>query len=245
MNGFILLDKPAGFTSHDCCQKIKGILKAKKTGHAGTLDKQVTGVLIIAINEAVKLMPLLERSDKEYVGTAYLHKDIGLSDLKKGINKFVGKINQLPPRRSRVKRQVRERKIYDFKILEKKNQKFKFFVSCEAGTYIRKLIHDLGQELGINANMAKLRRIKQAVFTEKESCCFKNLKLISLEDFVKRLKVKTVRITKDQEKELRLGKFLPIKTKEEGLIVALSRNKVIALVKKRGEFIKPERVLVK
>jgi H/ACA ribonucleoprotein complex subunit 4 len=246
MNGFLILDKPAGLTSHDCCEEVKKILKVKKTGHAGTLDIGVTGILVIAINEALKIMPLLERLNKKYVGEALLHEEISEETLKEGIKKFIGKIKQLPPVRSRVKRQIREREIYEFKLLEKRGKTFSFSVYCEAGTYIRKLIHDLGQSLGINANMSKLRRIEQGPFFEKDSIILDRLtekNVLSIEDVVKRLKINSIQLNEEEEKQLRQGKFLE-KEAKEGLFVGLNyTHQVFVLLIKKDNFIKPERIL--
>ena len=74
----------------------------------------------------------------------------------------------MPPVKSRVKRQEREREIKSFEILEHNKNDILFRVRCEAGTYIRKLIHDLGKELGIGMHMSELRRTKASIFSEKD-----------------------------------------------------------------------------
>jgi H/ACA ribonucleoprotein complex subunit 4 len=247
MDGFVILDKPAGLTSHDCCEKVKKILNARKTGHAGTLDIGVTGVLVIAMDESVKLLRLFSGLPKEYIGEAILHTDVSLEKLNDAVNnKFLGKIKQTPPKRSRVKRQEREREIFEFKILEKEGRRFSYKVSCQAGTYIRKLIDDLGLELGIKANMTKLRRTKHSCFDEKESVSFEKLtkeKVIDSIDAIKRIGVKIIKVNDNQEDELRKGKSLGISVKEENLIVAANKNRIVALVQKKNNLIKPERVL--
>jgi len=247
MNGFVILDKPARLTSHDCCEKVKEILNAKKTGHAGTLDIGVTGVLVIAMDESVKLLRLFSGLPKEYVGEAILHKEVSLEKLNDAINKkFLGKIKQIPPKRSRVKRQEREREIFEFKILNKEGRRFSYKVSCQAGTYIRKLIDDLGTELRIKANMTKLRRTKHSCFDEKESIVLEELskeKVIDSIDAIKRIGVKIIKVNDQQEQELRKGKSLDISTKEEDFMVAVNKDRIIALVKKKNNLIKPERVL--
>lgn len=85
------------------------------------------------------------------------------------IKKFVGEITQLPPVKSAVKREKRVRKVYDFKILEVEGQDILFKIKCQAGTYIRKICHDLGQALGVGAHMAELRRTQAGPFTEKDN----------------------------------------------------------------------------
>jgi len=268
MNNVLILDKPAGLTSHDTCDKVKEILKSEKAGHAGTLDSNVTGVLLIALENATKIMPLLNRLDKEYEGKAYLHEDVSLENLKNIIQeKFLGKIKQIPPKRSRVKRQERERKIYEFKILEKQGRKLSFKVSCEAGTYIRKLIDDLGKALNIGAHMTELRRIKQGPFTIKESIKIEDLKtnkikrsLLTLTQVIKRLKLPYISVTKKSTEKLKKGMYLNAKEikltgkfKEQDILPALTSRKVIALVriffnseeikKQKSYVLKPERII--
>lgn len=167
--GIINLDKPVEFTSFDVSNFVKRRLRLRKTSHFGTLDPMVTGVLPVALNRACKLTGFFIGEDKEYEGIMRIHKDISLDKIKKKIKeKFLGKITQMPPVKSRVKRQFRKREIKRFELLEKKGKDISFLVECEGGTYIRKLIHDLGEELGIGAQMIQLRRIRAGIFKEKE-----------------------------------------------------------------------------
>jgi H/ACA ribonucleoprotein complex subunit 4 len=162
----INIDKPAGPTSFQISQYIKDALNLDKTSHMGTLDPQVTGVLPITLGRACKLSEYFMHRDKEYVGIIRTHTNIQMPALRKEAEMFVGKINQLPPVRSRVKREVREREIKSFTILEKTGKDFVFIASVQAGTYIRKLIHDLGEKIG-GAHMLELRRTRASIFTEK------------------------------------------------------------------------------
>ncbi len=164
----INIDKPAGMTSFDVDTEVKNIIGARKTSHFGTLDPMVTGVLPIALGRACRLMEFFIHRDKIYVGEMHIHQEISEEKLKTEIKSFIGKIKQLPPVKSRVKRQEREREIYSFEILKKEGTNASFIVECEAGTYIRKLIHDLGEKIN-GAHMTKLRRIKASIFSENES----------------------------------------------------------------------------
>ncbi len=163
------IDKPSGPTCFDVDTHIKTKLKLNKTSHFGTLDPKVTGVLPIALNRACRLMDYFIKKNKTYVGEMQLHSEISLDDLKEIIKKFIGKIMQKPPVRSRVKRVEREREIYKFEILKEveKGKKFEFEVECQAGTYVRKLIHDLGLLIG-GAHMTSLRRTCAGIFSEKD-----------------------------------------------------------------------------
>lgn len=246
MNGIIILDKPANITSFQACDKVKEKLKVDKTGHAGTLDPAVTGVLIIAINEATKIFPLLNGLDKKYQGTAHLHKDIDKQKLNQEIKKFQGKIIQLPPRRSRVKRQERERTVYEFKLLEKKDKDFSFMVHCQAGTYIRKLIHDLGEQVG-GAHMTSLRRIEQGPFLEKEAIKLKDLtkeNIIAMEKIIKRIKTPIISVTEEESKLIKNGMSIKTKINKDYETAAIFYNsRIIALAKVEDNIIKPKRVI--
>ncbi|MEK6908614.1 MAG: RNA-guided pseudouridylation complex pseudouridine synthase subunit Cbf5 [Nanoarchaeota archaeon] len=166
--GIINIDKPAGPTSFTVSQYIKKSLGLKKTSHLGTLDPQVSGVLPVALNRACRLNEYLMHKDKTYVGIIRVHKEISKEDLQKEATKFLGKINQLPPVRSSVKRAVREREVKTFDILEKKDKDFLFSTQVQAGTYIRKLCSDLGDKIG-GAHMLELRRIQAGTFSEENS----------------------------------------------------------------------------
>lgn len=165
----IIVDKHSGPTSHQITDWVKKIFSVKKAGHSGTLDPAVTGVLPIALEDATKVMPLMMGLRKEYVGMMHLHKEVPEEVLRKTIESFIGKIKQLPPVKSAVARREREREIYFFDILEIDGKNVLFKVVCEAGTYVRKLCHDIGISLGVGAHMAELRRTKVGDFTEDKS----------------------------------------------------------------------------
>ncbi len=174
--GVINLDKPAGPTSHQASDHVQKILGIDKAGHGGSLDPNVTGVLPITLGRATRLSQVLLKGGKEYVGVMHLHKEVSETELWRVINAFVGKIMQLPPVKSSVKRQLRERSVYSFDILEIDGKDVLFKVSCEAGTYIRKLCFDIGKKLGVGANMAELRRVRAAHFTEEDVVTLQDVK---------------------------------------------------------------------
>ncbi len=168
--GIINIDKPKGPTSHQVSDYVQRILNITKAGHSGTLDPQVTGVQPVGIGRATRITEFLLTAPKEYVCLMHLHKPVEPQVLAQAIEKFKGKIEQLPPIKSAVKRELRTREIYEFEILEThQNQDILFRIKCQAGTYIRKICHDLGQELGTGAHMAQLRRTQAGPFTEKDS----------------------------------------------------------------------------
>lgn len=165
--GIVNIDKPKGPTSHQVADYVQKILDIAKSGHSGTLDPAVTGVLPVALGRATRIVQGLLTAGKEYVAIMHLHKEVEESKLREAIQKnFVGKIMQMPPLKSSVKRQLRPRTIYYFDILEIDGNDILLKVGAEAGTYIRKLIHDIGQKLKIGAHMAELRRTKAGPFDE-------------------------------------------------------------------------------
>lgn len=172
--GIINIDKPQGPTSHQTADYIKKILKVKKAGHSGTLDPNVTGVLPTALEDSTKIVQVLLPAGKEYIAIAHFHKPLSEKKIISAFNNYIGKIAQLPPVKSAVKRQLRERDIYYIEIMEINSQDVLFRVGCQAGTYIRKLIHDIGRTLG-GAHMAELRRTKAGPFNEFTSITLQDL----------------------------------------------------------------------
>ena len=167
--GIVNLDKPSGPTSHEIDSWVKRILGVEKTGHGGTLDPKVTGVLPIGIDYATRAIQMLLGADKEYVCLMHLHEEISETEIREILKEFQGKIFQTPPLKSAVKREMRVRNIYYVNILEIDGQDVLFKIGCEGGTYIRKYCHDVGEALGIGAHMAELRRTKSGPFTEDET----------------------------------------------------------------------------
>ncbi len=174
--GILNIDKSAGPTSFSVSHYIKNQLKLRKTSHFGTLDPNVSGVLPIALNRACKLTGFFLGSDKTYIGIMHTHKEQDIKELQELINKeFIGKITQLPPKKSAVKRQERQREIQTFELLEQDEKDILFITKVQGGTYIRKLIHDLGEQIQ-GAHMTELRRIQAGLFNEETSINLYDLK---------------------------------------------------------------------
>jgi H/ACA ribonucleoprotein complex subunit 4 len=173
--GFVCIDKPRGPSSHEVVVWVRNILNVKKTGHAGTLDPRVTGVLPVFIETATKLVKFLQESGKEYVCVMRLHGDVKEEEIRKVFRMFIGKIYQKPPLKSAVKKQLRIREIYSMQILEIEGRDILFKVSTESGTYIRKLCKDMGEVLGVGAHMQELRRTRTGEFVESESYTLQDL----------------------------------------------------------------------
>ncbi|NLA86787.1 MAG: tRNA pseudouridine(55) synthase TruB [Clostridiales bacterium] len=128
MNGIIIIDKPAGWTSHDVVAKLRGILKVKRVGHGGTLDPMASGVLPVFFGRATRAVQFCESFDKEYIaglrlgvvtdtqditGTVLHTSDVtaSMADVKQAALRFIGVQEQLPPMYSAVK--IGGRKLYE------------------------------------------------------------------------------------------------------------------------------------
>lgn len=194
--GVVNLDKHVGPTSHQETDNLKKILNIKRAGHSGTLDPRVTGVLLIGLNKATRLMEYMLKSNKEYVCHMFVHKEVPKNKIEEVLKKFTGTILQTPPIISAVKRQERERTIYSIELLnyENKGKDILFRVACQHGTYIRKLCSDIGETLGVGAQMKELRRTKAGPLREEDD-------IISL-DKLRNLKQLYDEATKKDEKEI-------------------------------------------
>lgn len=167
--GVINLDKPANPSSHEVVSWIKRILRVEKTGHSGTLDPKVTGCLIVCVDRATRLVKAQQSAGKEYIGVVRLHSAIeDTKQLNRAVETLTGALFQRPPLISAVKRQLRIRTIYESKLIEfdKDRNLGIFWVSCEAGTYIRTLCVHLGLLVGTGGHMQELRRVRSGVLGE-------------------------------------------------------------------------------
>ncbi|TLX68002.1 MAG: RNA-guided pseudouridylation complex pseudouridine synthase subunit Cbf5 [Thaumarchaeota archaeon] len=218
--GIILLDKPSGPTSHEVVAWTKRILGISKAGHSGTLDPGTTGMLPIGLGDATKALSILLLGPKEYYAIARIHQEKDLDQIDKVLKEFTGEIYQRPPQRSSVKRSTRVRTIYEIQIMERIEKIILLRVLCEAGTYIRKLVYDIGEVLGTGATMFELRRTRVSIFSESSD------NLIRLHDLVDA--IETYKETKDEEKIRSIVK--PIEIALEGIsCVAVKDSAVDAL----------------
>ncbi|WP_165912627.1 tRNA pseudouridine(55) synthase TruB [Effusibacillus lacus] len=191
-------------TSQQVVGRIKRILGVRKVGHTGTLDPDVDGVLPICIGHATRVAEYMLDQNKTYIGEVtfgfstdtqdasgeVLEKveQVNLTEeqIVKGIARFVGEIEQVPPAFSAVKiggkraydlarkgesvsLPPRKVTIYSLQVLEMNLQRklpsVRFLVECSKGTYVRTLCHDLGQALGVPAHMSALTRTKSGPFS--------------------------------------------------------------------------------
>lgn len=166
--GIINLDKPANPSSHEVVAWIRRILRTDKTGHSGTLDPKVTGNLLVCISRATRLVKSQQSAGKEYVAVVRLHGATKEKRVAKALEKLTCAMYQRPPLISAVKRRLRIRTIYKSKLIEYDAERHLgvFWVSCEAGTYIRTLCVHIGLLLGVGGHMQELRRVRSGCLGE-------------------------------------------------------------------------------
>ncbi|HJV34640.1 tRNA pseudouridine(55) synthase TruB [Geomonas sp.] len=204
MNGFFVIDKEAGVTSHDVVAKVRRAIGQKKVGHTGTLDPFATGVLPVAVGEGTKAIQFLDESQKEYravlrlgistdtqdlTGTVIEERPwshLAAEDLERLVAKFSGKLSQLPPMFSAIKRdgvplyklarkgieierEPREVEIFSLSFDWIRLPEACFTVRCSRGTYVRTLATDMGEALGCGAHLLELRRLSSGIFAEADS----------------------------------------------------------------------------
>lgn len=245
MDGILIIDKPAGITSHDVVWRARKILKEKRIGHTGTLDPFATGVLVLLVGQATRLAQFLNSDVKEYEGCVRFGYETDTGDLtgrrrqetgngrqetgngkreeecsenerpitkdkgqrtkgeiENALSKLRGEILQKPPMYSAKKikgkklyelareGEVVEREavpvtIYEFVAVEKDGKLLRenedetidmdVRVKCSAGTYIRTLAESLGENLGVGAHLASLRRTKAGDFGIESSVTLEEL----------------------------------------------------------------------
>ena len=171
-----MINKPSGPTSHEVAAFVRDILEVKVAGHSGSLDPGVTGVQPVMIGKATRAVAALRLSGKEYICLMKLHRSVPEKMIRSTVSEFVGNVYQMPPVRSAVKRALRMRKIYYIDVLEIQDTLVLMRVGCEAGTYIRKLCHDVGLALGVGAQMQELVRSKAGPFTDERPVSLQELK---------------------------------------------------------------------
>jgi predicted rRNA pseudouridine synthase len=174
-SGILVVDKPRGPSSHQVTAWVGRMLDLPAS-HSGTLDPQVSGVLVVMLGRAMRLAPILMQQDKEYTVLLRLHGDVTKEDIERVAKEFTGKIYQRPPRKSAVRRALRIRTIHELEILEIRDRLVLFHVACESGTYIRSLCHHMGLVLGVGGHMQELRRIRSGQYSEADASTLHDIK---------------------------------------------------------------------
>ena len=240
----LVLDKPRGITSQAAVNTVNKLLKTRRAGHTGTLDPFATGVLPICLNSATKIIPFMVCGNKRYeaemrlgiktdtldlTGRVTEEKEIGIinnSELLGVFSKFRGKINQVPPMYSALKkdgvrlyqyarrgidvpRAERTVIINSLELLDFNPPFVRFMVECSRGTYIRVLASDIADELGCGGHLTELRRIESDGFSIDDAVTIDDIRngSVSLTPLDHALShMRRVEIGRDTACEVREGK---------------------------------------
>ena len=276
---FLNVYKEKGITSFDVIHKLRKILNIKKIGHSGTLDPLAQGVLQIAVGDATRLLEYLD-NDKEYIAEIkfgynsttdddegekeFIKKpDFTEKELQYTLNKFNGKISQIPPKYSAIKidgqklcdlarknKQIPEIKPRDVEIYSIKLINFqapdcaKIKVNCSKGTYIRSLARDIGEKLNCGAYLTNLTRTKAGNFhienSQKLSAEIKNFALNPIDA----LNLNKIKITEEQYKKVINGnplKYIENKTNSKKYMLIFN-NTLVSIANLSDNILKMEKV---
>lgn len=200
VEGVLNVDKPAGLTSHDVVARVRRMSGERRVGHAGTLDPMATGVLVVCLGRATRLAEYIADGPKRYRATVRLGvetdtwdadgqvvasadwRHLRLEDLQGLLARFRGRVRQVPPMYSALKREgeplyrlarrgvevereARDVEIHALDLVAWDPPDLLLDVTCSKGTYVRSLAHDLGEAAGVGAHLAALRRLAVGAFT--------------------------------------------------------------------------------
>ena len=288
MVGILIINKPLGYTSRDVVNLIGKKLQTRKVGHTGTLDPKASGVLVLCVGQAVKMVELMNNDDKEYIAEVILGIETDTLDMDsnatilreekvnipkeqiiKVVNSFKKKYLQEVPIYSSVK--VDGKKLYeyarnkqdvilpqkeveikDISIIDDivyKDDKISFKIKCTVskGTYVRALIRDIGQELGVPAVMDELIRTRQGNFSIDDSYTLDdikndNYKMLSITEAFNTIPV--LNVTDEIAFKVRNGVTLDFSIKDELTFISDKNGNLLALYKKKNDKYRPYKVFV-
>jgi tRNA pseudouridine55 synthase len=214
LHGWLNIDKPAGLTSYQVISRLKRLTGQRHIGHAGTLDPLATGVLPIAFGQATRTIEFLHQVSKTYravielgvetdtldaEGKVIFRADVSQidgQDIESALKPFIGKIEQVPPMYSALKRNgtplyelARRGEIVEIKprtvsihrldLIDFTSPLVTINVECGSGTYIRSMARDLGQNLGVGGHLKTLRRTHYGPFDINSSLGLDSLQSIA------------------------------------------------------------------
>ena len=274
MDGFLVVDKAPAMTSHDVVAVARKALGTRKVGHAGTLDPMATGVLVLGFGNGTRLLQYITDGDKSYVATVVLGaatvtddqegeviseadaSNITDDQIKTGLSKMVGEIQQRPSSVSAVKvagerayDRVRAGEVFELAartitissldILDIRRNgsriEIDIDVTCSAGTFIRAIARDLGNDLKVGGHLSALRRTRVAGFSIDQAITFAALKgqefkALDLSD-VARQTFQVRELALDEVAELSFGRPLTSNVSDEIFAALSPDNRLIALLK--------------
>ena len=275
MDGFLLIDKAGGMTSHDVVAMARKKLDTKKVGHAGTLDPMATGVLVLGVGIATRLLTYITDGKKTYEATISLGKSTHTDDkegdltftadqeavlkisddqIKAELAKFIGTIKQRPSSVSAIKIdgksaharvragesvEIAERDVTIYELVTKEIRHISnaievdISITCSAGTYIRAIARDLGNDLKVGGHLIALRRSLVSPFSIEQCKQVKDADLIPVGEVIDKLfPIRNLDLS--QSSEIKFGRVIEQNSKEgvfaaldhQGNFVALLENKL-------------------
>ena len=228
ISGWLVVDKPAGPTSTAVVNKVRWALGAAKAGHAGTLDPEATGVLAVALGEATKTVPFITDALKAYVFDVKLGEATNTDDaegeviatsearptddeIKEALLKFVGDIEQVPPKFSAVKvdgqrayklsrageditLEARPLYVDELTMVERTDADHaRLEMVCGKGGYVRSIARDLGEALGCKGHVLRLRRVWSGPFEAEKGLSYEQIEVMAktpeLESYIQPLEM--------------------------------------------------------
>ncbi len=279
MDGLLILDKPAGMTSHDVVNVVRRLAGTRKVGHAGTLDPLATGVLVVLVGAATRLARFLDHADKTYRAVARLGSSTTTYDAAGDITEehpvtvtratveaalahFRGPIFQIPPMYSALKvdgktlyklarqgreieREARPVTIQQLTLTDWRPPELTLEVTCSAGTYVRSLVHDLGQRLGCGAHLRALTRTASGRFRLEDSYSLDTLRALTADGRLAEAllppqtalgNLPTLYLTIEQVQAVRYGRAIaPEVAPDAAEAQALDAEETLIAVLRRGE----------
>jgi len=295
LTGILNINKPKGITSHDVVNEVRKRLKLRKVGHSGTLDPLATGVLLVCVGQATRLIEYLMFGQKEYEAVIRLGQAtdtydadgmivaehdpslITQVDIQAILGRFQGAIIQYPPPFSAIKKdgvplyklarqgksvplEPRQVKIDSIKILNCDLPELTLGVTCQAGTYIRSIAHDLGEILGVGAHVTELKRVASGAWHLNQAISLATLAKAVQNDEVETIlypmskavaHLPALTLSVEQEQAIGMGQRIQIKLfktevplKDTEVIAgySISGELVAILVYQTDGFLKPKKV---
>ncbi len=277
--GFLNVFKDKGMTSHDVINRLRKISGIKQIGHGGTLDPMAEGVMAVAIGKACRLLQFLD-DDKTYLAeiklglttdtddvegkTLSMARDVShitKTDVEMHLRKFVGKLQQIPPIYSAIKKggvkmyelarkgeapeelEARSVEVYSLEFIDFVPPYVTVRVACSKGTYIRSIARDLGQMLGVGGCLSKLLRERSGPFQVEQSSTLEVLKEAGKEKLCgfllplpASLKMQALDCQREQARKIAHGQVLDSadfssQTLEDEFYIASLDDKPVALVR--------------
>lgn len=279
VDGILLIDKEVNYSSFQAINKAKRLIKADKVGHSGTLDPFATGLLVVTVNKATKVNQFIETQDKEYIATLKLGVKTSTLDLEgevlatkevpslneeliiNALNKFKGKIKQIPPMFSALKvngqklydlarqgieieRKEREVEIFNIELISFNEDEIKFKVHCSKGTYIRTLGESISEELNTYGHLIQLRRTRVGNFKVEDAYKLDeldNFKLFPIKDALTHYP--KIQLNDDEITKIKNGLKFKLNTNEDEILIIDKNDEPIAIYEKDGNIYRSKRGL--